>query len=142
MLKKVLAVFIAVQMMIIVLVLALAGILAVNTEDAFGPGSGTEPSFGPGSPMLIQGALEIPKEAEEGIMGIFNSIIDGVKRIGSAIFDLILAPINAIVTLIENWTGSLSSWYAPIIAVLVIMFVVFVFRFWSAVDALLDKINI
>jgi len=140
--KRILTVLIAFELIMMVLVLAIAGILALNTPNTPIGSGGSETTFGLSGSAPFDDAVTIPREAEQGVMDIFNSMVDGVKKIVTAIFNLIMAPINAIITLIENWTGQLSSWYAPIIFVLVIMFVITLFRFYGMLDAILDKINI
>lgn len=61
-------------------------------------------------------------------MGILNTIVD-----------IILAPFKAIATVFTSWGGAIgSTWYAPLIAVFVIIIIVLMIRLYSETDRFFD----
>ena len=136
--KRILAVLIALELILITMILATVGILALNTPVSDTNGSGESVStFGISGSQHLQNAA-----ATDSFQEVIDSIVNGIKNIINGIVNLFLAPINAIVSVINNWARSLGSWYAPILAAIVIVILLFIFRLFSTVDAFLDKLNI
>lgn len=71
----------------------------------------------------------------DSITGAIQSLIDGMV-------DLVLLPVDVMTEIGSGWADSLGSWYAPILVVVVILIVIMMFRGFSMLDALLDKLNI
>lgn len=69
-----------------------------------------------------------------GFTNIFDTIIN-------AITSIIMIPVNAFATITGNWAGTLGSWWAPILAVAVIIGVLFLIRLYVMFDSGLDTLG-
>lgn len=89
----------------------------------------------------IQNAVDEEETNQTASTSLWDSIQNTISRVFDLIMDIILAPFMAIATVFGNWGGALAGWYAPILAIFVIIVIFVMIRLYSAFDSGLDRFS-
>ena len=112
-------------------ILALLLLTLITCSGIIGTASATTPSV-PMDPTIIVNDTDGNKSIVDTLQDTFTRVID-------LVVDIFLAPFNAISDVFSNWSDTLANyWYAPLIAVAVIILIIIMIRLYSEFDEFLD----
>jgi hypothetical protein len=96
------------------------------------PGGGeVEAVEEPLDPGTIAHAEDSEETFWEKLTGFFEKIVNGM-------IDFLMAPLEAIGDIFNNWADTLSEWYSPVLMGIVVISLMVMYRLYAYLDDFLD----